>query len=413
MNARVNDWHRRAPRLATILASAATVAFVAAACSSGEEASRGDSGQEHGAASPDVPTEAAEPEKEERQPSGRVILTSAAAGTANILVEVVRLDASTAAGGGIEIPGQVDLDPARVALVSPRTAGRIERILAVTGQRVEAGQTVALLYSPAFVTAQNDLLQATRRREVLEGTADSAGARALLAAARRRLELLGVTDALIRRIETEGDAQSLLPVVAPFSGSILEAHALAGAAVEAGTPLFKIADLSVVNIAAAVPERAAFAVRAGQSAVIRVAGAPDRSFAGRVTRVADQINTTTRTLDAFLEVPNTGRVLKPGMSATVLLRTRAQGATRALTVPASAVITEGAERFVFVEVAPRTYERREVEFGDVAARGMGPPTGTGRVVVVSGLLPGDRVVVRGAFTLKSELAKAAFADDDH
>lgn len=413
MNARIERWCRATARVALIIAGVVTTAIGSSACSSTDDAAHGESAAGRAAKSAEVPSEAAEKEEHEGGSTGRVVLTRPAAATANILVEPVRLDATTAVGGGIEVPGQVDLDPARVALVSPRTAGRIERLLVVTGQRVAAGQTVALLYSPAFVTAQSDLLQAKRRSEVLEGTADAAGTRALLAAARRRLELLGVSEAMIRRIEADGEPQSLLTVVAPFSGSILEAHALAGAAVEAGTPLFKIADLSVVNVAAAVPERAAFAVRAGQPAVIRVAGVPDRSFAGRVTRVADQINTTTRTVDAFLEVPNTRGSLKPGMSATVLLRTGAQGATRTLTVPASAVITDGAERFVFVEVAERTYERREVELADAAARGMGPQTGTGRVVVVSGLSPGDRVVVRGAFTLKSELAKAAFADDDH
>ena len=76
---------------------------------------------------------------------------------------------------------------------------------------------------------------------------------------------------------------------------------------------------------------------------------------------------------------------------------------RLLTIPASALVTDGADRYVFVEVAPRTYERRLVEVVPAAAD---------RVAVRNGLVAGERVVFQGAFTLKSELGKAAFGDDD-
>jgi RND family efflux transporter MFP subunit len=212
---------------------------------------------------------------------------------------------------------------------------------------------------------------------------------------------------------------TLLPVAAPFAGSILEAPGVVGTAVEAGDPLFRIADLAVVNVAADVPERTLAALRVGQGAQIRLAAYPDLRFSGRVTRVIDQLDRETRTAKALVQVTNTGRVLKPGMYATVSLsglgpadvRLGASGDTVTppmLSVPVSAVVTDGGSRYVFVEVAPRMFERREV----LLAGGAGPVRPGGRVTVLTGVSPGERVVTRGAFTLKSEMAKASFAEDE-
>ena len=346
-------------------------------------------------------------------PAGnRVTLTEAGFETARITVEPARAEAASHVSGGLEVPGQVEFDPARVAIISPRTAGRIERLLVVPGSHVSAGETVALLFSPAFLTAQTDLVQAKRRAELLAGTRDSPGAQALLEAARRRLELLGVSRAGLAQLETSGEPMSLFPVAAPFAGSILETAALAGQAVEPGSPIFRLADLSTVTIAAQVPERSLAALRIGQGAAITVAAYPDRRFAGRVERISDQLDSTSRTVEAFIRVPNPGRVLKPGMFATVVLDAPTALGTAAgpvVTVPSSAVVTDGDARYVFVQIAPFTFERRPVEVTPAA----GALRRRGRITVASGLSAGDTVVTQGAFTLKSELAKASFAEDEH
>ena len=346
----------------------------------------------------------------EKRPSNRVTLGEEAARTARILVETPRRESVSSAEGGLEVPGHIEFDPARVAVISPRTSGRLERLLVVPGDRVGAGQTVALVQSPTFATAQNDLLQAMRRLELLRGSPDESGAQALRDAARRRLALLGVGESAIRRLEAGAAPSALLAVAAPFSGSIIEAQALAGQAVEAGTPLFKLADLTAVNVAADVPERALPTVRVGQGASIRVAGAPQTAYAGRVTRVSDVLDSETRTVKALITVSNSERSLKPGMFATVTLRSGGSATVQALTLPAESIITDGESRYVFVEVAPRTYERRSVSLAPSAVVGGGPATS--RVTIADGVARTDRVVVRGAFTLKSELGKASLKDED-
>jgi multidrug efflux pump subunit AcrA (membrane-fusion protein) len=395
----------RPTKLPRLLAAALLALLAgAAACSAGggEEPVKAEEGAEAAEGS-----EAGEAGEAAGEP-GRVTLSEAAFATARIEVAPVGSETSAAAGaGGLQAPGQVDFDPARVAVVSPRTGGRIERLAAVPGDRVGAGQTVAFISSREFLTAQSDLAQAVRRAQVLAGTADEQGARALVAAGRRRLRLLGASPGAIARIERGEDPASLLAVTAPFAGSILETLAPAGSAVEAGTPIFRIANLSSVLVAADVPERALAALRAGQGATVRLAAFPDRSYSGRVERVGDVVDPATRTVKALIRVPNPERTLRPGMFATVALDIPGVGSEPAavlLTVPSSALVNDGDARYVFVEVGPRSYERRAVEVAGGAAGG--------RVVITSGLAAGERVVTRGAFTLKSELGKAAFGDED-
>jgi RND family efflux transporter MFP subunit len=339
--------------------------------------------------------------------AGRVTLSEAAFATARIQVEPARAETAAQAGGGLEAPGQVDFDPARVAMISPRTSGRIERLAAVVGDHVAAGQPVAFITSPAFLTAQNDLVLAARRAALLAGTADAEGARALVMAARRRLELLGVSRATTDRLASGGEPSAVLAVTAPFAGTIIEAPALAGTAVEAGTPIFKLADLSTVLVTANVPEQALPSLRTGRSARVRLAAYPDYQATGRVERIGDVVDPSTRTVRAIVRVANPTRKLRPGMFASVGVAAPLSGGAPALsvvTVPEASVVTDSDARYVFVEVGDRTYERRAVE--------VVPGAGAGRVALRSGLAAGERVVTNGAFTLKSELGKASLKDED-
>lgn len=385
------------------------------ACSSGAESS---------AATTDSAEDShAEGERHEEGDSARrVTLNPVAYQTANIRVEAVSTASGPSGAEDLEVPGQVEFDPRRVALISPRAPGRIERLLVVEGDRVAAGQTVALLYSSSHITAQNDFLQAIRRARLLAGTPDEQGANSLAEAARRRLRTLGVGNEEIARLERGGEPALFLALTAPFSGSIMEAHALLGSAVESGQQIFKIADLSVVDVVAEVPERALPLVRIGQGASIGIAAYPTMRFAGQVERLRDELNPETRTVRAVIHVSNPSARLRPGMFATVRLLVpavtvaRATGTTSGgsdlLTIPESAVVTDGERRYVFVEVGERTFERREVQVASLAPPGSATPGGD-RVAVRSGLVAGDRVVITGAFILKSELAKAGLGEHGH
>ncbi|MEO7473926.1 MAG: efflux RND transporter periplasmic adaptor subunit [Gemmatimonadales bacterium] len=317
----------------------------------------------------------------------------------------------------LDAPAQIVFDPARVALITPRAAGRLERLAAVEGDQVRAGQPVAYLSSTDFLTAETDFVQARRRAATLAATLDAGAAADLETAARRRLELLGAPANLIAGLEAGAEPTLLLPVTAPFRGSIVSSMILAGAAVEPGTPLFRLADLDVVNAVAQVPERALAAVQAGQSATVSLAAYPGQQFPGVVSRLRSELDSTTRTVQAVVRVANPLRRLRAGMFATVHLAARLETGTfrssgdSVLTIPELAVVTEGERRYVFVELAPRTFERRSIEVSSFNAVSGDTVLG-GRVVVRSGLRAGEGVVVKGAFTLQSELGKASFGEQE-
>ena len=397
-------------------------------CSSNEGRAPGDTAagkarSGDSAAAAETKAEGDDDEHEKEGSSRRVTLTEAAYQTAEIRVEPVRADDAARVGEDLEVPGQVEYDPSRVAVISSRVPGRIERLLVVEGNRVRAGETVALLYSPSYVTAQSDLLQAVRRAENMAGTADEEGTRALVDAARRRLRLLGVNEAEVARVASGGEPRDFLAIAAPFPGSIVEARVLAGSAVEAGQEIFRIADLSVLDVVAEVPERSLPLVSIGQAATIAIAAYPGMRFDGRVERLRGELNAETRTVRAVIHASNASGRLRAGMFATVQLSVPARAAAgvsaagalpsgAVLTIPQTAIVSDGERRFVFVEVGTRTFERREVTTSSLAPPGSATP-GANRVIVRSGLSAGDRVVVNGAFTLKSELAKGELGEHGH
>ncbi len=341
---------------------------------------------------------------EHLEDEGIVVLTEAAfSGSGIVVADVVTRLVEDAVGDGA-VPGQVDFDPARVALVSPRTSGRIEVLTAVEGDEVRLGEVVAQVLSSEFLTAQNDLLQATRRVRLMAGTDDAPGVTALAEAAQRRLRLLGAEASLIERLVSGEPPLDLLPIAAPFDGIIVKAHTLAGAAVEPGSPIYTLADLSEVTVVADVPERSLSSLRIGQTAEIVLVAYPGERIRGTVERIREELDATTRTAKAIIRVPNPRRILRPGMFASVRLRGGpASPRMSRLIIPTGAVVTDGSERYVFVEVGPRTFERRAVETELL---------GADELVVLSGLMPDERVVTEGGFTLKAELEKDEFGDEN-
>lgn len=358
--------------------------------------------------------------EDEHKETNTVTLSEAAFNTAQIVVQEV---GSLAAGDDaeiLEVPGQVEVDPRRIALVSSRVAGRIERLNVVEGDRVEANQAVGELFSTTYLTAQTDLMQAARRVRTLTGTADEAGAKALLEAAKGRMRLLGASEAEIESSQSH-EPTATVSLRAPISGSITESKVLPGAAVAAGDPIFTISDLTDMDVIAEIPERALPEVHVGQRATVSIAAFPDMQFKGTVERMRDVLNAETRTLRAVIHVGNGSARLRPGMFATVRLEVSTRDAAamgksagadarRVLTIPESAIITDGERKFVFVETAQRTYEKREVR-ATVLSVASSTAKGASTVIVQDGLRASERVVTRGAFILKSELAKASLSDE--
>ena len=290
--------------------------------------------------------------------------------------------------------GIVNFDETRMATVTPKFSGYIERLYVdFTGQPVRAGQPLVEIYSPELVAAQEELLLAVRlEADLSQSTVPGVPARSsnLVAAARQRLRLWDISSAQIEQVLETGRARRTLTLYAPVSGIVVEKNVLAGQAVQAGQSLYTIADLSEVWVEAELREADAGLVQEGDPATVELAAFPGRPLTGRIEYVYPTLQSEARTLKARIAIPNVDGRIKPGMYATV--RLRAPGRT-ALTVPTSAILNTGERRVVFVDMGGGQLMPHEVEIGRVAGD---------HAEVLAGLEPGQRVVTSAQYLLDSE-----------
>lgn len=294
----------------------------------------------------------------------------------------------------IRVAGSVEFDETRVVRVAPKFAGWADRLFAdFAGRMVREREPLLEVYAPELVTAQEELLLAARMASELEespvGSA-SAGAGALLEAARRRLAYWDISPEQIDGVLESGEVRRTLTLRAPRSGVVTEKHVVEGQAFQAGTTLYAIAGLDEVWIDVEVFETDAGLVAPGMSVDVEVSALPDRVFAGRVDYVYPTLEDRTRSMRARVVLPNPGRVLKPGMYATAHMRVEL-GETLAL--PRSAVLRTGERAVAFVDMGGGTLMPHELELG---------LEGDGFVQVLAGLEAGSRVVTSAQFLLDSE-----------
>ncbi|CAN5216661.1 efflux RND transporter periplasmic adaptor subunit [soil metagenome] len=294
----------------------------------------------------------------------------------------------------IRTVGVVNFDETRMAEVTPKFGGFVERLYVdFTGQPVRAGQPLLEIYSPELVAAQEELLLAAGLDRSIGGSSVPgvpAGGPDLAASARRRLRLWDISEGQIREIQRTGRVRRTLTLHAPVSGIVVEKQVLRGQAVQPGQTLYTIADLSEVWVEAELREADAGSVREGSAATVELTAFPGRPIPGRVEYVYPTLQSDARSLKARIAIPNPEGRIKPGMYATVRLRTSGRAA---LTVPTAAVVNTGERALVFVDEGDGSLLPQEVEVGRVAGD---------FTEVLSGLEPGQRVVTSAQFILDSE-----------
>jgi RND family efflux transporter MFP subunit len=301
----------------------------------------------------------------------------------------------------LTFPAKVMLNDRNVAHISARVNGRIEKVNAFVGDRVQRGNVLIEIYSQEFLSMQSEYVQAEERlKRTAEGTPDYGPAQAIYKSARGKLSVVGSTTDEIDRLENEHTPQSFLRVRAPFSGTILLANARSGEFTQVGTELYTVADLTTLWVIADIYEKDLQFVHPPMAATATVSAYAGMKFRGKLTTLYDVVDEKTRTVKARIEVDNTKGLLKPEMFATVDILSSSDKAR--LIIPATALLGETDNHYVFVAKNDTTFEQRPVRLGAVTKD---------YVEVISGLNDGERVVVQGGFFLKSELGKSAFGEE--
>lgn len=414
-------------------------------------------------------------EKAERSPS-EVKLSVEALKAAGIEIEGVTQRPAVAL---LKVTGTVETNPQQTQQTTMLVSGRVERVNVVIGDRVRAGDLLAIVSSPEVAELHGKLREAETRLKlaernlarvqrsenrvaVLQAKAKLDESEATLKRTKRLIELgvgagkdLIASETAYKTAKAEYDFQSNISlnrevqqaqaevetatvdvghirqrlvtlgahlserehddpkedisrvnVRAPVSGTVTERLINAGAGIQAGTPLFTIANISTVWVIASVPEAQLGSLRIGTAAEVRLAAGDGGALAGRINYIDPRLNEETRTGRVRVELPNPGERLKSGMFVEVGFQAGTSAASgQELVVPSSAVQRIGERTVVFIpkEDEPGSFAVRDVELGAIV---------DGYQRLLSGLQVGERVVTKGSFTLKTQLLKGSMADEE-
>jgi len=312
---------------------------------------------------------------------GKVIISSRVQQNLGIRTAEVTATKLTPA---VETVGSVAYNERDLAVIQARSNGFVERLhVRAPLDRVKKGQPLVDLYVPDWVAAQEEYLSVSAMR--------GPGADVFLDGARQRMRLAGMNDAQIRQVVASGKVQARMTVTSPVSGVVTELAVREGMTVMAGAPLFRINGLDTIWVNADLPENLAAQVGPGTLVEARTPSFPGTVLKGKVSALLPEVNASTRTLKARVELPNPSHRLVPGMFATINFTRSAS--KEVLTVPTEAVIQTGQRSVVMVAEAEGRFLPVEVQLGAESG---------GQTEIRKGLEAGQKVVVSGQFLIDSE-----------
>ena len=268
-------------------------------------------------------------------------------------------------------------DETRLYHVTLKTEGWIEHFHSIfVGKFIQKGEPLMKIYSPELLTAQTEFLNVAK-----SGDAN------LVAATRRRLELLDMTTDQIDQLLRAGAPERTVTLYAPTSGYVAERNIASGHKAMPGEMLLTLADLSVVWADADIYESDLPLVKVGMPAEVTVNA---QSFTGQVTFVSPTLDPDSRTMKARIEIPNPAGTLKPEMFGTARLQF---DLGEKLAIPVAAVLRTGERVYAFRDIGGDQLEPVEIKLGARAGDWF---------EVRSGLAAGDKVVTSANFLVDSE-----------
>jgi cobalt-zinc-cadmium efflux system membrane fusion protein len=313
-------------------------------------------------------------------------------------IETAQPEVSTMADG-IECYGEIVFNQNRVTDIAAPVDGVIQTVDTDLGSRVGSGEILATLRSGSIGQSVSEaiLAQQTLEREKklhaegISSEKDLQEAQAAYRVAYQQLRTLGFSDTQIERLAENPQDGASVAVRSPFAGEVVERHAVRGALIEAGKPLFTLADRSTMWAMLNIHEKSLARVRVGQEVELTVDALPGQQFVGRLTWISAQVDDRTRMALARAEVDNPHGALRAHMFANARILT--SHTDRAVIVPSSAIQCLSDRNFVFVKIDDDLYEVRPVSIGAKSAD---------RVEIVDGVGMDDAVVVTGGFVAKSQ-----------
>ena len=297
----------------------------------------------------------------------------------------------------LAMPGRLTFNAEKSKVLSARAAGRVERIDAFDGAQVKVGSPVLEMYSPDFISAQQEYLLSSKTTKILENNkaigdllSDS---RITQEAAANRIRNLGAGDGDIHFLEKTGKTQTNLVVRSPIDGVVVKRAVEPGAFANIGDVLVTLADPKSLWFLGNVYEQDIAKIQKGQTIILRTEAYPDKVFTAKTNFIAPTIDPDTRALVIRCDVDNSDGLLRPDMFASGKLQV---GSSQAVVLPQTAIVRVREMRYVIIRTAPDTFRRFVVKGFDLDGKQFG---------VTEGVEPGMQVLTDGAVLLNDRFAK--------
>lgn len=285
----------------------------------------------------------------------------------------------------IYLTGKVAVNEQKLSVITANYSGRIEKLfIDFTGQTISKGQKLATIYSPELVTAQKELIESSKFKEINP---------ALYNASKEKLRLWKINEKQINEIENSGVVLTEFDVYADQSGIVIRRDISKGDYVNKGTVLFEIADLNKVWILLDAYESDLPFMKIGQKIIITLASIPGKEFNSTISFIDPLINPQTRTATVRAELNNPQQLLKPEMFVKGKIKASLSVSGKSIVIPNTSLLWTGKRSVVYVKV-PNTefpaFEMREITLG--ASLGE-------YYIVENGLTEGEEIVTNGVFAI--------------
>jgi Cu(I)/Ag(I) efflux system membrane fusion protein len=309
-------------------------------------------------------------------------LTKESAELANVLTTVVTRQKPVKE---VRLYGKIQADERLLQSQVAHVPGRIDKLaINFTGEQVTKGQVLAEIYSPELITAQQELLETIKTKQLQPE---------LYEASKEKLRQWKLTDDQIAKIENSGVVRNEFEVVSNTSGTVIERMVNTGDHVGQGSELFKIADLSKVWVMFDAYESDLQFLNKGEKITFTLQALQGKNFSGNIIFIDPVIDPVTRVAKVRVETGNESGRLKPEMFATGIASSTLKQYSDNIVIPKTAVLWTGKRSIVYVK-QPGTdepiFKLREI--------GLGPMLGES-YVITDGLKEGEEIVTNGTFSV--------------
>ncbi len=316
---------------------------------------------------------------------------------------------------------QVTYNMNHLARISPLTSGIIRGVLVDVGSYVSKDDVLVEIASPEIASAKADYLTAmtnetlkeliykrekglfekkiSSQREYQQALAEYQMATNATNTGHQQLLNYGFTEAEVKEIVETRSSSTILPIRAPFSGTIIERNAVIGEAVGSGDTLFSLADLSTMWLELSIPENMLSFFKVGNTVEASFNSLPGIKLHGDLIWLASSIEEESRMLKARAIVKNPDSLLKHGMFGQVSLLP--VQFNKGLYVPSESIQRFNKKSFLFVKLSDDLYEIRRVVLGS---------RNDDKIEILEGISLHEKIVVAGSFTLKSEFLKSRLGE---